>query len=72
MRKYVRNFIYNFNEWKKNEFTIDKVSSMFELEILTSSGPFVDKFIAIFKGKKFRRIVVILETNIHEKGFFVL
>jgi hypothetical protein len=35
---------------KKKEVTIDRVSSMLELEILTSSYPFVDKFIAIFKG----------------------
>jgi hypothetical protein len=50
---------------KENNLPFDKVSFMFELEILMSSCPFVDKFIAIFKGQKFRKIVVILETNIH-------
>jgi hypothetical protein len=35
---------------KENNLPFDKVSFMFELEILMSSCPFVDKFIAIFKG----------------------
>jgi hypothetical protein len=35
---------------EKERITIDWVNSMFELEILMSSYPFVDKFIAIFKG----------------------